>query len=88
MRQSQASDLTDLTLNDQVMTSSLLRLEARHCCSTCIDRNLNLGLMDITGEEGGAPVKTGVALTDVSTGLFAQGTALGSSSWAFYSVIV
>lgn len=29
--------------------------------------------MDITGEEGGQPVKTGVALTDVSTGLFAQG---------------
>jgi len=31
------------------------------------------GMMSITGERGGAPVKVGVALTDIITGLLAQG---------------
>lgn len=31
------------------------------------------GLMSITGEPGGRPVKVGVAVTDIMTGLFAQG---------------
>jgi len=36
------------------------------------------GLMGITGEEGGGPVKVGVAVTDITTGLFAQG-AIGTA---------
>ena len=36
------------------------------------------GLMSITGPEDGAPVKTGVALTDIATGLFAHGAVLAA----------
>ena len=36
------------------------------------------GLMGITGERGGNPVKCGVALTDVSTGLFLHGAILAA----------
>lgn len=36
------------------------------------------GLMGITGEEEGSPVKVGVALTDVTTGLFAHGAILAA----------
>jgi succinate---hydroxymethylglutarate CoA-transferase len=36
------------------------------------------GMMSITGPEGGEPVKTGVALTDISTGLFAHGAILAA----------
>jgi succinate--hydroxymethylglutarate CoA-transferase len=36
------------------------------------------GLMGITGEPNGAPVKCGVALTDVSTGLFLHGAILAA----------
>jgi crotonobetainyl-CoA:carnitine CoA-transferase CaiB-like acyl-CoA transferase len=34
------------------------------------------GLMSITGEEDGPPVKVGVAITDVITGIFAQGAIM------------
>jgi len=36
------------------------------------------GLMSITGEEGGPPVKVGIAITDVVTGLFAHGAVLAA----------
>ncbi|KAJ3222879.1 hypothetical protein HK099_001803 [Clydaea vesicula] len=36
------------------------------------------GLMHITGEEGGTPVKVGVAITDVTTGLYAHGAVLAA----------
>jgi succinate--hydroxymethylglutarate CoA-transferase len=36
------------------------------------------GLMSITGPEDGPPVKTGVALTDIATGLFAHGAILAA----------
>jgi crotonobetainyl-CoA:carnitine CoA-transferase CaiB-like acyl-CoA transferase len=36
------------------------------------------GLMSITGEEDGGPVKVGVAITDVITGLFAQGAIVSA----------
>lgn len=36
------------------------------------------GLMSITGPEDGPPVKTGVALVDVCTGLFAHGAILAA----------
>lgn len=36
------------------------------------------GLMSITGERGGSPVKVGVAITDLSTGLFTHGAILAA----------
>ncbi|KAJ2622805.1 hypothetical protein GGI25_002692 [Coemansia spiralis] len=36
------------------------------------------GLMHITGEEGGAPVKVGVAVTDIATGLYAHGAIMAA----------
>lgn len=41
------------------------------------------GLMSITGSEDGPPAKTGVALIDVATGLFAHGAILAAlhSRW-------
>ena len=36
------------------------------------------GLMGITGEEGGRPVKVGVAITDVCTGLYAHGAVMAA----------
>lgn len=36
------------------------------------------GLMSITGEEDGPPVKVGIAITDVVTGLFAHGAVLAA----------
>lgn len=36
------------------------------------------GLMSITGEEGGAPVKVGVAISDLSAGLYATIAVLGA----------
>lgn len=36
------------------------------------------GLMSITGSEGGEPVKVGVALTDISTGLYIHGAILAA----------
>jgi len=36
------------------------------------------GLMHITGEPNGAPVKAGVALTDLSTGLYCQGAIMAA----------
>ena len=39
------------------------------------------GLMWITGEEGGDPVKVGVAITDVVTGVHASGAILASLFW-------
>lgn len=36
------------------------------------------GLMSITGSEDGPPAKTGVALIDVATGLFAHGAILAA----------
>ena len=36
------------------------------------------GLMGITGEEGGAPVKVGVAITDICAGMFAAYAALAA----------
>ncbi|MBM3789701.1 MAG: CoA transferase [Acidobacteria bacterium] len=36
------------------------------------------GLMGITGEEDGGPVKVGVAITDVTTGIMAQGAILAA----------
>ena len=36
------------------------------------------GLMHITGEEGGNPVKVGVAITDLSTGLYAHGAIMAA----------
>ncbi|RYG43140.1 CoA transferase, partial [archaeon] len=36
------------------------------------------GLMSITGPEGGAPVKVGVAVTDISTGLYMHGAILAA----------
>lgn len=36
------------------------------------------GLMSITGEEDGAPVKVGIAITDVVTGLFAHGAIMAA----------
>ena len=35
------------------------------------------GLLQITGESDGDPVKTGVALTDLTTGLYAHGAIIG-----------
>src|SRR6185503_11897099 len=36
------------------------------------------GLMSITGEEGGAPVKVGVSISDLSAGLYATIAVLGA----------
>ncbi|ORX70856.1 CoA-transferase family III [Linderina pennispora] len=36
------------------------------------------GLMHITGEEGGAPVKVGVAVTDLATGIYAHGAIMAA----------
>jgi len=36
------------------------------------------GLMSITGAEDGPPVKTGVALIDLATGLFAHGAIIAA----------
>jgi len=39
------------------------------------------GLMWITGERGGDPVKVGVAITDVVTGVYASGAIMASLLW-------
>lgn len=39
------------------------------------------GLMWITGERGGQPVKVGVAITDVVTGVYASGAIVASLFW-------
>ncbi|KAJ1672955.1 hypothetical protein EV182_006165 [Spiromyces aspiralis] len=39
------------------------------------------GFMHMTGEKGGAPVKVGVAITDLTTGLYAHG-AIMAALWA------
>ena len=39
------------------------------------------GLMGITGEEGRDPVKVGVAVTDVLTGVYASGAIMGALFW-------
>jgi crotonobetainyl-CoA:carnitine CoA-transferase CaiB-like acyl-CoA transferase len=39
------------------------------------------GLMWITGEEGGDPVKVGVAITDVVTGVYTSGAIMGALFW-------
>ena len=36
------------------------------------------GLMGVTGEEGGAPAKVGVAMTDLMTALYAHGAILAA----------
>jgi crotonobetainyl-CoA:carnitine CoA-transferase CaiB-like acyl-CoA transferase len=45
----------------------------RHKAGYDVIVSAEAGLMGITGEEDGGPVKVGVAITDITTGLFAQG---------------
>jgi formyl-CoA transferase len=45
----------------------------RHKAGYDVIVSAEAGLMGITGEQDGGPVKVGVAITDITTGLFAQG---------------
>ena len=45
------------------------------------------GLMSVTGDEGGAPVKVGVSIADLASGLYATIAVLAALAWILFLVV-